>query len=133
MLPEVFPTTMLSSGEGLDLLMDFSFLLIGLSVVILLGAIGALNVWAYRVQRKSSLLPESVCIKRFFCPVKSREVEVDFLTRTWEPTTLLTVTRCTAFCPGQHMDCDQACLRLPEAQAARPVVYPLSYRPIFLL
>ena len=59
--------------------------------------------------------------KRFLCPVKGQEVEVNFLVRVGEPGNLLGVKSCSAFKEGEEMDCDRSCVYLPQAQAAPPL------------
>ena len=64
--------------------------------------------------------------KRFFCPDKGREVEVDFLARMGKPEILLGVKSCSAFKEGEAIYCDKSCLHLPQAQATPP----LFHRPL---
>ncbi len=59
--------------------------------------------------------------KRFFCPGRGQEVEVDFLARVGDPESLLRVESCSAFKAGEEMDCDRSCLHLPQAQMAPPL------------
>ncbi len=93
---------------------------IGIVVLLVIFGLVALNVWAFPAWVQAETRRLGVCRKCFVCPLKSSGVEVDFLVGLWEPTDLLRVERCSAFKKGDAMDCDQSCLRLPQAREARP-------------
>jgi hypothetical protein len=92
----------------------------------------ALDAWTYYAWaqpktevEKAKAKVEVLYRKRFFCPGKGREVEVDFLAYRGEPGNLLGVEHCSAFREKEEIDCDRSCLYLPQAQAAPPLFRPL--------
>jgi hypothetical protein len=93
---------------------------IGVVVLLVIFGLVVLNVWAFPAWVQAEARRLGVYRKRFVCPLKNKEVEVDFLTRLWEPTDLLGVERCSACKKGEAMDCDRSCLRLPQAREAHP-------------
>ncbi len=126
----MFPYPHLSgvpSGAVLDMTAEFAPLLIGMLVLLSLCALGLVfEAWAYQHQTwaRGKAQREVVYRKRFFCPTKAREVEVDFFARRGEPGNLLGVKRCSAFKRAEEIDCDRSCLYLPQAREARPLFPP---------
>jgi hypothetical protein len=112
---------------------DFAPLLMGMVVVLGLCILGmALDAWVYYAwaQPKTGVemaeaKVEVLYRKRFFCPGKGREVEVDFRAPWGEPGNLLGVEHCSAFGEKEEISCDKACLYLPEAKAVAPLFRPL--------
>jgi hypothetical protein len=99
-------------------------ILIGGLVVFMLIALVVLNVWLFPTWVQIQARQEGIYRKRFVCPIKGREVEVEFVTPLLDPAMLLGVARCSAFTRGEVMDCDRSCLRLPQAREVRPLFAP---------
>ena len=94
---------------------------IGVVMLLVIFGLMALNVWAFPAWVRMETQRLGIYRKRFVCPVKSSEVEVDFLVRLCEPTDLLEVERCSACARGGTMDCGCSCLHSPQAREARPL------------
>lgn len=126
----MFPYLHLSgvpSGAVLDMTAEFAPLFIGMVVLLGVCALGlAFDALTYQYQTwaQGEAQREVVYRKRFFCPTKAREVEVDFLARMDEPENLLEVKRCSAFKRAEKIDCDRSCLYLPQAREAPPIFFP---------
>ena len=127
MFPYMYPFSAMPTEPWPDLTTEFTPVFIGVVVMLMIFALVALNVWAFPAWVQAEARRLGVYRKRFVCPLKNKEVEVDFLTRLWEPTDLLGVERCSACKKGEARDCDQSCLRLSRAREARPLFHPLSF------
>lgn len=124
MFPDVHRFTDIAGGTGLDWTPELVPFFIGILIVLVVGGLVWANIWAYQTWAQVGAQQEVVYRKRFFCPVKGKEVKVGFLARLWEPKNLLGVVECSAFKQGEPMDCDRSCLRLPQAREARPLFPP---------
>jgi hypothetical protein len=124
MFADVDHFTDLAGGSGLDLPPELSLFLMGIFLVLVVGGLVWANIWAYQTWAQTEAQREVVYRKRFFCPVKDREVKVGFLAYLWEPENLLGVGECSAFNRGEAMDCNKSCLRLPQAREVRPLFPP---------
>lgn len=121
MFPYLYPFSAMPSEPWPDLTPEFTPVFIGTMVLLGIFGLVALNVWAFPAWVQAETRRLGVYRKRFVCPLKNKEVEVDFLVRLWEPTDLLGVERCSACKKGEARDCERSCLRLPQAREARPL------------
>lgn len=124
MFPDVHRFGDILTRAGLDLTPELALFFIGMIIVLALGALVWADVRASQAWAQAEAQREVVYRKRFFCPVKGREVKVGSLARLWEPENLLGVVECSAFKRGETIDCDKSCLRLPQAREARPLFPP---------
>ncbi len=86
--------------------------------LIAIGVITLASLMMWTLGRMRGAGKVEIIRKRFFCPAKGKEVEVDFLTWLGRTGDLLGVKACSAFPAGEEIDCERACLHLPQAQAA---------------
>lgn len=131
MAPYMSAFSGIPTGAGLDMTAELAPILIGLMIVLSLCALGLIfTIWAEQFQAwaQKEAEREVVYRKHFFCPVRSREVEVDFLTPRGAPERLLKVMSCSACEKREENNCDKSCLHLPEAQQAQPR-FPFSVFP----
>ncbi len=130
MFADTFPfIDVLPPGIPLEWNGELALFLGGMLIVLAIGAIAWVEMRAYQAWVQAEARRESVYRKRFTCPSKGREVEVEFLTPRWEPEHLLEVVSCSAFKKGEQVNCDRACLHWSQARKARPL-FPPPFFPV---
>jgi hypothetical protein len=111
---------------------ELALFLGGLLLVLATGAIAWVEIRAYQAWVQAEARREGIYRKRFTCPSKGRDVEVEFLTPMWEPDNLLEVVSCSACTPRGQINCNRACLHWPQARKAHPLFPPPVPFPLFL-